>query len=65
MKVSTPTVTREGTISGTMMRKKTPYQLQPSILAASSISRGMPRMNCMMRKMLKPLAKKDGTIIGR
>ena len=65
MKVNTPTVTREGTINGRMMRVNMPYQLHPSMVAASSMSRGIPRMNCMIRKMLKPLAKKEGAIIGR
>ncbi|MNO01420.1 hypothetical protein D3C81_2215530 [compost metagenome] len=46
-----------GTISGRIIRKKMLYLVQPSILAASSSSRGMVRMNCMIRKIKNGVAK--------
>src|SRR5512136_1156877 len=51
--VNSAVVTRAGTASGTMIRKKTPTLLHPSIIAASSSSFGRLRMNCTSRKTKK------------
>ncbi len=50
MNVKMAVVISAGRVSGRMMWKKLLNGPQPSILAASSSSRGSPRMNCTMRK---------------
>ena len=56
-------VIRAGRVSGSSTHRKVRYGPQPSIRAASSISRGMPRMNCTMRKMKNAsVARNFGTI---
>ena len=65
MKVKIATVTSAGFISGKMIRTKMPYTDAPSIFAASSRSRGMPRMNWTSRKTKKaPPPKKCGKMSG-
>ncbi len=58
-------VTSAGRHSGRITCRKTPNGEQPSIFAASSSSRGMPRMNCTMRKTKNAsVARNFGTISG-
>ena len=53
MKAKIAAVARAGFIRGRMIRQKIITGPQPSIVAASSRSRGSPRMNCTSRKMKK------------
>src|SRR3954447_4122012 len=65
MKVKMAAVARAGPISGMITREKIRQCPQPSIRAASSNSRGMPRMNCTMRNTKKAsVAKNLGRISG-
>jgi hypothetical protein len=58
-------VTIAGRASGSMTWRKIPYGEQPSILAASSSSAGIPRMNCTMRNTKNAsVANSLGTISG-
>ena len=58
-------VTSAGTINGSMMRPNTLNGLHPSMAAASSRSFGIPRINCMSKKMKNACPQKYGTIRGR
>jgi hypothetical protein len=59
-------VTRAGRLSGRMTCRKIAYGDAPSIFAASSSSRGMPRMNCTIRKTKNAsVARNCGTSSGR
>src|SRR4051812_36937242 len=59
-------VTRAGRDSGRITLRNTPNGEQPSIFAASSSSRGMPRMNWTMRKTKNAsVARKWGMTSGR
>ncbi len=58
-------VMRAGVICGKMMRRKISPLPQPSISAASSISRGMPRMNCMIMKMKNAVPPMRGRSSGQ
>ena len=65
MKVKIAQVASAGPISGISTRKKIRKWPQPSIRAASSSSRGMPRMNWTIKKMKKAsTAKNLGRISG-
>src|SRR5690348_11828990 len=58
-------VTTAGRASGMMTYRKMPNGEQPSTFAAWSSSRGMPRMNCTMRKTKNAsVASSFGTISG-
>ena len=48
-----------------MIRQKQPQRVQPSSMADSSSSLGMPRKNCRSRKMLNALPNHAGTHSGR
>ena len=66
MKVKIAVVASAGTISGRMICRKMRGCPAPSMRAASSSSRGMPRMNCTIRKMKNAsVARSFGTISGR
>ena len=59
-------VTSAGRLSGRITCRKTPVRAQPSIFAASSSSRGMPRMNWTIRKTKNAsVARNCGTSSGR
>ena len=49
-----------GTDIGRMILKKIRKWPAPSIMAASSISRGMPRKNCRRKKIANGVMKKNG-----
>ena len=66
MKVKIAVVTSAGVLSGKMTRQKSRMGPQPSILAASSSSRGSARINWTIRKMKNAsVARNFGTIKGR
>ena len=56
---------KAGLTCGSMTRQYVPNGPHPSILLASSSSLGMPRKNCLSRKMLKAEPKNAGTQSGR
>ena len=59
-------VTRAGLLSGRMTCQNTWYGAAAVDLAASSSSRGMPRMNCTIRKTKNAsVARNCGTSSGR
>ena len=64
--VSSAIVASAGRISGSRTRTNTPRRLQPSIIAASSISFGRRTKNWRIRKMLIAVAiqgrKSDGSV---
>ena len=65
MKVKIVVVASAGVISGRMIRKKIRKCPQPSMRAASSSSRGMPRMNCTIRNTKNAsVARNFGRISG-
>ena len=53
MKMITRTAASPGTTSGTVIRRKTSYLPQPSIMAASSIDFGTSWMNTRMTQTTK------------
>ena len=66
MNWNTITEMMAGLSRGTMMCQSSCSALQPSITAASSMSRGMPRRNCTSMKTKKvSVAKAEGRISGR
>ncbi|GAA4952255.1 hypothetical protein GCM10023224_41230 [Streptomonospora halophila] len=65
MKVKIAVVASAGVDSGSTMRRKIRTCPHPSMRAASSRSRGSPRMNCTIRKMKNAsVASSFGTISG-
>ena len=65
MKVKIAVVAIAGPISGSITREKIRQCPQPSIRAASSSSRGMPRMNCTIKKTKNAsVARNFGRISG-
>jgi hypothetical protein len=66
MNVKIAVVASAGSDIGMMIRQKMPLWPQPSMRAASSSSRGMPRMNCTIRKTKNAsVASSFGTISGQ
>ena len=66
MKVKIAVVISAGRISGRMTDRKLRKGPQPSMRAASSSSRGRPRMNCTMRKTKNAsVARNFGRISGQ
>ena len=66
MNSSSATTIMAGLIAGTMILVKIRICPAPSMVAASSSSRGMERINCRIRKMLNaPPPQKYGRINGQ
>ena len=66
MKVKMAVVARAGTVSGSTTRKKIWSGVAPSMYAASSSSRGMPRTNWTIRNTKNAsVARNLGTTSGR